>query len=256
MTILTAEPPDPHGYGRIVPPRRQRRATDQVEPSSSRNSSRDEQANSAKSTPASTPFNVADCSPSIDQLSTENPHGEYYLTEIAAHSAARRQFVLALRAEHANEVLGVNTRLRTRAARCQLRERKARELMDNGRHHLPSRDLLIDADVTVGDDTVIEPFVQLLGKTNIGQDCRIRCYSVITNCEIGDNVLVNPGTHHRGRHRAHGAQLGPYSHLRPGSDIGEDAHVGNFVETKKTRWAKAPRPITSPTLAMPKSAKA
>ena len=96
----------------------------------------------------------------------------------------------------------------------------------------------IDADVEVGPDTVIEPFVQLIGKTKIGADCRIRSYSVITNCEIGDGVLIRPGCILEDSVVRNRAQLGPYSHLRPGSDIGEGAHVGNFVETKKTRLGK------------------
>ena len=87
-------------------------------------------------------------------------------------------------------------------------------------------------------DTVIEPFVQIIGQTKIGSDCRIRSYSVITNCQIGDKVLIRPGCIMEDSVVRDGAQLGPYSHLRPGSDIGEEAHVGNFVETKKTKLGK------------------
>ena len=97
---------------------------------------------------------------------------------------------------------------------------------------------VIDADVEVGADTVIEPFVQLLGKTKIGADCRIRSYTVIHDSQIGDGVLIRPGCildHARVRNAA---LLGPYSHLRPGSDIGEGAHVGNFVETKKAKLGR------------------
>jgi bifunctional UDP-N-acetylglucosamine pyrophosphorylase/glucosamine-1-phosphate N-acetyltransferase len=61
---------------------------------------------------------------------------------------------------------------------------------------------------------------------------------VITNCEIGDKVLIKPGCIMEDSVVRSGAELGPYSHLRPGSDIGENAHVGNFVETKKTRLGK------------------
>ena len=89
-----------------------------------------------------------------------------------------------------------------------------------------------------GPTAVIEPFVQLIGATRIGSDCRIRSYSIITNCEIGDNVLIRPGCIMEDSVVRQGAQIGPYSHLRPGSDIGEGAHVGNFVETKKTRLGK------------------
>ncbi len=91
---------------------------------------------------------------------------------------------------------------------------------------------------TIGADTVIEPFVQLIGNTKIGANCRIRSFSIITNCEIGDNVLIRPGCIMDDSVVRSGAEIGPYSRLRPGSDIGEGAHVGNFVETKKTRLGK------------------
>jgi bifunctional UDP-N-acetylglucosamine pyrophosphorylase/glucosamine-1-phosphate N-acetyltransferase len=85
---------------------------------------------------------------------------------------------------------------------------------------------------------VIEPFVQLLGKTRIGKNCRVRSYSVIRDCAIGDGVLVRTGCVMEGSRIGAGAILGPYSHLRPECDIGEGAHVGNFVETKKIKLGK------------------
>ena len=80
--------------------------------------------------------------------------------------------------------------------------------------------------------------MQLLGATSIGEDCRIRSYSVIQNSALGDGVLVRNGCVLDGATIGDGALLGPYAHLRPGSDIGEGAHVGNFVETKKIKLGK------------------
>jgi bifunctional UDP-N-acetylglucosamine pyrophosphorylase/glucosamine-1-phosphate N-acetyltransferase len=80
--------------------------------------------------------------------------------------------------------------------------------------------------------------VQLLGNTKIGAGCRVRSYSVILDSEIGDGVLVRPGCIMEEARIAAGAVIGPYSHLRPGSEIGEGAHVGNFVETKKIKLGK------------------
>ncbi len=94
---------------------------------------------------------------------------------------------------------------------------------------------VIDADVEVGPDTVIEPFVQLLGQTRIGSDCLIRSYSVIENCALGNGVLVRQSCVLAESVVADGAKIGPFAHLRPGSDIGKDAHIGNFVETKKAK---------------------
>src|SRR5581483_6435623 len=93
-------------------------------------------------------------------------------------------------------------------------------------------------DVQIGADTIIEPFVQLLGNTRIGSDCRIRSYTIINNSEIGDGVTIRPACVIDSSRIAEGAVLGPYSHLRAGSDIAEGARVGNFVETKKVRLGK------------------
>src|SRR5438128_6736145 len=97
---------------------------------------------------------------------------------------------------------------------------------------------VIDSDVQIGADTTIEPFVQILGNTRIGSDCRIRSYSVIRDCEIADGVLIRPACVLEGATVEAGAVIGPYSHLRAESYIGEGAHVGNFVETKKIRLGK------------------
>src|SRR5438093_5478354 len=94
---------------------------------------------------------------------------------------------------------------------------------------------VIDSDVEIAADTTIEPFVQILGGTRIGSDCRIRSYSVISNSKIGDGVLVRPGCVIDGARIDKAAVIGPYSHLRAESYIGEGAHVGNFVETKNIR---------------------
>jgi bifunctional UDP-N-acetylglucosamine pyrophosphorylase / glucosamine-1-phosphate N-acetyltransferase len=145
---------------------------------------------------------------------------------------------VAVRAPESSEVLGVNTRLELAQLDARLRDKKARELMEAGITIFRPETCDIDADVEVGTDTVIEPFVQLIGKTRIGANCRIRSYSVITNCQLGDGVLILPGCMLEDSVVRDRAQLGPYSHLRPGSDIGEGAHVGNFVETKKTRLGK------------------
>jgi bifunctional UDP-N-acetylglucosamine pyrophosphorylase / glucosamine-1-phosphate N-acetyltransferase len=97
---------------------------------------------------------------------------------------------------------------------------------------------VLDAEVEVGPDTIIEPYVQLLGKTRIGSECHIRSYSVIENCTLGRDVLVRQSCVLAESTVADGARIGPFAHLRPGSEIGEDVHVGNFVETKKARLGK------------------
>ncbi len=97
---------------------------------------------------------------------------------------------------------------------------------------------VIEPEVEVGAETIIEPFVQLLGKTRVGTGCRIRSFSVIENCTLGNGVLIRQNCVLEDSTIADGAQIGPFAHLRPGSEIGENAHVGNFVETKKAKLGK------------------
>lgn len=97
---------------------------------------------------------------------------------------------------------------------------------------------IVDPGVEVAPGTVIEPFVQLLGNTKIGAGSHIRSFTVIENCQIGNNVLIRQSCVLGESTVADGAKIGPFAHLRPGSEIGEEAHIGNFVETKKTRLGR------------------
>ncbi|HKD15994.1 MAG TPA: DapH/DapD/GlmU-related protein, partial [Candidatus Angelobacter sp.] len=115
---------------------------------------------------------------------------------------------------------------------------KARELMSAGVAIYRPETCVIDSEVEIAADTVIEPFVQILGKTRIGPDCHIRSYSIIRDSQIADGVQIRAGCVIDQSQIASQVVLGPYSHLRPGSDIAEGAHVGNFVEVKKTRLGR------------------
>ena len=238
MTILTAAPPDPFGYGRIMRRMVGGASTDQVEAIVEQKQLSGGQNEIGEINSGIYAFKVAELFSRIDRLSTDNPHGEYYLTEIAGILQRDGLPVLALPAAHASEVLGVNTRRELAQLDAILRERKTGELMDNGVTIYKPETVLIDAGVTVGEDTVIEPFVQLLGETTIGRDCLIRSYSVISNTRVGDQVRINHGTLTEEAIVGQAAVLGPYSRIRPGSEIGPEAHVGNFVETKKIKLGR------------------
>jgi len=97
---------------------------------------------------------------------------------------------------------------------------------------------VIDPEVKVGPGTIIEPFAQLLGRTRVGSDCRIRSFSVIENCTLGDRVQILQSCVLEDSTIADGARIGPFTHMRPGNEVGENAHVGNFVELKKSRLGK------------------
>ncbi len=238
MTVLTTRPEDPTGYGRVFRRTLRGQPTDELERIVEQKSLRDDEGQQGEVNSGIYAFATKPLFQHIDQLKTENSAREFYLTDMAAILGDAGEKVLAMEADDSNEVLGVNTRMELAELDAKLRARKAHALMAAGTTIFRPETCDIDDDVQIGSDTVIEPFVQIIGKTKIGSDCRIRSYSIITNCEIGDGVIVKPGCIMEDSVVRKGGLIGPYSHLRPGSDIGEGAHVGNFVETKKTRLGK------------------
>jgi bifunctional UDP-N-acetylglucosamine pyrophosphorylase/glucosamine-1-phosphate N-acetyltransferase len=234
MTLLSAELDDPYGYGRVI----RKGGRVDVQAIVEEKSATPQQKKIREINSGFYAFDAPALYEHIDRLSTENEHGEYYLTDMAGVFHGARKKVVAIKTLDAGEVLGSNTRSEMMVLDARLRLAKCRELLENGVTIFYPHTCVIDNDVEVGADTVIEPFVQLLGSTKIGADCRIRSYSVIGNSVIGDRVTVKPGTIMEDSRVGAGAVVGPYSHLRPGSDVGEGAHVGNFVETKKIKLGK------------------
>jgi bifunctional UDP-N-acetylglucosamine pyrophosphorylase / glucosamine-1-phosphate N-acetyltransferase len=230
MTLLSAELENPTGYGRVL--RKAAKSAEVLgiveEKSASPAQKKIREINSGFYV-----FNVKELYSNIGGLSTDNTHKEYYLTDIAGVFRKSRRRVVALKTATPSEVLGGNTRAELADIDEQLRMAKCRQLMADGVTIFYPATSVIDADVEISADTVIEPYVQLLGKTRIGGNCRVRSYCVIRDSVIGDGVTVRPGCIMEDARISAGAIIGPYSHLRPGSEIGEGAHVGNFVETKK-----------------------
>lgn len=235
MTILTAAPADPTGYGRVL---RKKADSPEVTAIVEQKALTPEQQSVREINSGIYAFQATPLFAHINELKTDNAHGEYYLTDVAGLLVKSGERVVALEAAQPIEVLGANTIAEMMDLDRELRMETARKLMSQGVTILRPDTTVIDSTVEVGADTVIEPFVQLLGQTKIGEDCRIRSYSVIENSTLANNVLVRQGCVITDSRIESGAFIGPYSHLRPESEIGEGAHVGNFVETKKARLGK------------------
>jgi bifunctional UDP-N-acetylglucosamine pyrophosphorylase / glucosamine-1-phosphate N-acetyltransferase len=161
--------------------------------------------------------------------------GEYYLTDMARILRERGHAVRALHIDDPAELLGINTRIELADADRILRERKARELMLSGVTIERPETVCIDASVTAGGDTVIEPFTRLLGRTHIGEDCRIGAGSILENAEVADRVIIGPYTLIADSRIDAGANIGPFARLRMGAHAEADTRIGNFVELKNTR---------------------
>ena len=235
MTLLTAQLDNPTGYGRVL--RKSRRSAQVLaiveEKSASPAQKKRREINSGFYVFAAGPLFA-----NIEKLSPANPHGEYYLTDMAAILRQAKQRVVAWKTPNPAEVLGGNTRAELSALDQQMRMAKCQQLMADGVTIFYPATCVIDSDVTIAPDSVIDPFVQILGSSRIGTACRIGSYNVIRDSEIADGVLIRPGCVLEQARVGPGAILGPFSHLRPGSEIGENAHVGNFVETKKIKLGK------------------
>ena len=235
MTLLTARMDNPTGYGRII---RKSAKNDEVEAIVEQNSLAAAQKKIREVNAGFYAFAVAPLFRNIEKLSTNNPHRELYLTDMAEILSKNKERVVAIETSDAYEVLGGNTRAELVDIDQRIRTAKYQQLMAGGVTIFYPQTCIIDSDVEISADTTIEPFVQILGATRIGSDCRVRSYSVISNSMVGDGVLVRPGCVIDGARIDKAAVIGPYTHLRPGSEIGEGAHVGNFVETKNIRLGK------------------
>ena len=235
MTLLTADLPDPRNYGRVI-----RKSSDSIEVDAivEQKCLAPEQLDLREINMGMYAFSTRPLLEHLGELKTENPHGEYYLTDMARVLKDAGKRVVAYKSAEVEELLGVNTLAELAGLDAALRAQTAQRLMDSGVSIFRPETCVIDADVEVAADTVLEPFVQLLGKTRIGSDSTIRSYTVIEDCVIGDDVLVRQGCVLSESKIENGARIGPFAHLRPGSEIGENAHVGNFVETKKARLGK------------------
>ncbi len=235
MTILTAIPADPTGYGRVL---RTAPSSAEVEAIVEQKSLRPDQLGAPEINSGIYCFQTRALFAHLGELNTSNAHGEFYLTDIASLLRLAGERVVAVAAERIDEVLGANTIAEMMHLDAALRLQTAHRLMAAGVTIFRPETCVIDASVEVAPDTVIEPFVQLLGHTRIGSECRIRSYAVIQSSTLGDGVLVRNGCILEDATVADRALLGPYAHLRPGSEIGPEAHLGNFVETKKVKLGR------------------
>ena len=171
----------------------------------------------------------------VNQIRPDNSVKEYYLTdivEILNHSGRR---VLAMRISDPAEVLGINNRLELAKVDAIFRTRKVEELMLAGVTIEKPETVSIDAGVRIGMDTVIEPFARISGSTIIGEQCKIGACSIIEDSTLGDHAVIGPFTWIAASRIEDAAQVGPYARLRMDVHVEPGAHIGNFVELKKTR---------------------
>jgi bifunctional UDP-N-acetylglucosamine pyrophosphorylase/glucosamine-1-phosphate N-acetyltransferase len=172
----------------------------------------------------------------LERVDSKNAQREFYLTDIVA-IAAKGPGAVAARVS-AIEAAGVNDQEELSLAARAFTRRIAEDFMESGVTIEDPERFDCDDGVTIEPDTIIEPSVRLRGRTRIGSGCHIGQGAILTDTEVADGARVNPYTVTNDARIGPGAIVGPFSRLRPGADVGEAAHVGNFVELKKTRMGK------------------
>jgi bifunctional UDP-N-acetylglucosamine pyrophosphorylase/glucosamine-1-phosphate N-acetyltransferase len=228
--ILTAQMDDPTGYGRVI-----RDPHGRVKAVVEQKAGTPEQLAIREANMGIYCYRADLFWKHVDDIRPDNPAREYYLTDMVEILNRAGHYVEAMQIEDAREALGINNRLELADVDRLFRDRKVRELMIAGVTIEKPETVTIDAGVQIGPDTVVEPFVQILGNSRVGENCHVGACSIIQNSEIADDVEIGPFTIIGTSRLARGVHAGPFARLRMENTVEEGAHIGNFVELKKTR---------------------
>jgi bifunctional UDP-N-acetylglucosamine pyrophosphorylase/glucosamine-1-phosphate N-acetyltransferase len=237
LALLTTRADDPRGYGRIV-----RNGRGDIERIVEEKDATAEERRIAEVNASIYLCDAAFLFSALSRTGRGNAQGEYYLTDIVATASALARDgrvpwpASALASE--DEVSGVNDRVQLAASAAKLRERRLLQLMKDGVTVVDPATTWLDEGVEIGLDSTLEPMVSLRGNTRLGKNVEVGQGSVLVDVEVEEGARILPYCHLTESKIGRGAIVGPYARLRPGADVREDAHVGNFVELKKTVLGK------------------
>ena len=227
LTILSAELDDPSGYGRVL------RAGGSI-------AGIVEESETDAETRAVREVNVGAYAaearwlwPALGRLEP-SPRGEVYLPDAVRAGLEGGQRVHAHRLADAGEAQQINTRAELALADRALRDRVREELLTQGVTLVDPASTYIDLGVAVGEDTTLLPGTHLLGATVVGRECELGPAALLRNMRVGDRCTIG-GSTLEGSTLADGVSVGPYCHVRPGSTIEANAHLGNYAELKASR---------------------
>jgi bifunctional UDP-N-acetylglucosamine pyrophosphorylase/glucosamine-1-phosphate N-acetyltransferase len=225
--LLTGEMKDPTGYGRVI-----RDARGRVAAIVEQRAATPEQLGIREANMGIYCFRADLFWKHAAEMRSDNPAQEYYLTDMVEILNRSGHTIEAVEVEDAREALGINDRVELADADRLLRQRKLRDLMMAGVTIEKPETVTIDADVGIGMDTVIGPFAQVLGKTTIGENCRIGACAIVEDSELADEVEIGAFTLVGQSRVERAARVGPFARLRMGNHVEEGARIGNFVELK------------------------
>jgi bifunctional UDP-N-acetylglucosamine pyrophosphorylase/glucosamine-1-phosphate N-acetyltransferase len=231
-TVLTAKLPDPTGYGRMI----RNEAGEVMRIVEHKDASPEERAIREINTGIYC-FDNQKLLNALSQVKNDNAQGEYYVTDCVGILREAGEKVVAYEAVDPEETMGVNDRVQLSEAEAYMRRRIAVRHMKNGVTIIDPASTYIDADVTIGQDTVILPGTHLRGRTSIGADCVIGPQANLTDVQVGDGVEISYSVLTDSQ-VADKATIGPFAYVRPGSEIGTHVKIGDFVELKNAKIGK------------------
>jgi bifunctional UDP-N-acetylglucosamine pyrophosphorylase / glucosamine-1-phosphate N-acetyltransferase len=227
VTLLSARLADPSGYGRVF-------ANDQGQVSGiveHRDCSAEQRAHTLVNAGIYC-FNWPKLAAVLPQLRSDNDQGELYLTD----TVALLQPAMHLEVADAAEINGINDRIQLSQCEAVLQERLRRHWMAEGVSFIDPASCTLSDDTRFGQDVVVEPQCHFRGSNVVGSGCRIGPGCLMENSQLGDNVQVLHAVLRDAQVGAN-SSVGPFAQLRPGTQLAEGCHVGNFVEIKNSTLA-------------------
>jgi bifunctional UDP-N-acetylglucosamine pyrophosphorylase/glucosamine-1-phosphate N-acetyltransferase len=231
--LLSAMMEDPYGYGRVI-----RDARGHVLDVVEQKAGTPEQLAIQEANMGIYCFRAGVFWEHIGEIQPNNPAHEYYLTDMPAILHRAGHTVEAMRIDDPAEALGINDRAQLAEVDGIFRDRKRSAVMAAGVTLIQPETITIDPAAEIGQDSIIEPFAQILGKTKIGENCRVGACSIVSDSTLADEVHIGAFTIVTTSVLEHGVHAGPYARLRMENHVEAGAHIGNFVELKKTRMGK------------------
>ncbi|WP_314830553.1 bifunctional UDP-N-acetylglucosamine diphosphorylase/glucosamine-1-phosphate N-acetyltransferase GlmU [uncultured Streptococcus sp.] len=225
-TILTAEADNPFGYGRIV-----RNQHDEVLKIVEQKDASDFEQQIKEINTGTYVFDNARLFEALKNINTNNAQGEYYITDVIGIFRENGEKVGAYTLKDFDESLGVNDRVALATAESVMRRRINQQHMVNGVSFVNPHATYIDVDVEIAPEVQVEANVTLKGQTKIGAETILTNGTYIVDSVIGERTVITNSMIEESS-VADGVTVGPYAHIRPGSILAKDVHVGNFVEVK------------------------
>lgn len=233
LAVVTAEVDDPAELGRI-----RRSAAGEIEAIVEFSDASPEERAIREINTGIVALRAGELKELLAQVKPANSQGEYYLTDVVGLAVARGIAVAGVSVADPAEASGVNDRVQLAALERIYQRREARRLLLGGVGMADPERVEIRGEVTAGEDCFIDINVVLAGRVKLGSGVRLGAGVVIEDSVLGDGVEVEPHTVVQGAKVAAGCRLGPFARIRPGTELGEDVRIGNFVETKKARLGR------------------